>query len=121
METAEPERFCRHGINYTYDSEDETPNSEEHINFTTNKGDKFERVIRTGRWKKSEYGSDEEGIKSAQIWLTTGCSDGYRSTSWKKWVTVSDTQNLERMYHEYLDFLASKYPDDKDPIYYYHS
>ncbi len=120
MEIAEPERFCGSAVNYTYDSEDETPNSEEHINFTTNKGDTYERIMRTGRWKKSEYGSYDEGIKNAQIWLITGDSDGHKATMWKKWSTVSDSQNLERMYKEYLKYLASKYPDDVNPIYYHH-
>lgn len=117
----DPEKFCTSGVNYTCDSEDEIPNPSEHINFTTNKGDRYERVMRTGRWKKSEYGNDEEGVKTAQIWLITGSSDGYEHTSWMKWSTVSDSQKLERMYNEYLEYLASKYPDEKDPIYYYHN
>lgn len=89
----ETEKFCGSGVAYNHDSEGE--NSEdgtsEHIYFSTNKDNHFDRITRTGRWKIT-----------------------YSNSS-------SDEKELERMYNEYLDFLGSKYPDKKEPIYYHNN
>lgn len=116
------EKFCSHCLNYTNDSEEEKGSSE-HINFRTNKGNSFERITNTGRWKKSEYGSDEVGLTSAKAWTVSSYLNDNgnvtKNISWKNWSTVSDSDNLEKLYQEYLNFLANKYPDEKDPINYY--
>jgi hypothetical protein len=104
------ERFCKSGVYYTWDSEDE--NSEDgtsqHIYFLTDNGNHYDRITRTGRWKIVENCTTYSNPSPN----TTIISSSSKTTK------VSDSKNLDKMYNEYLNFLASKHPDKKDPIYY---
>lgn len=92
MEISEDEKFCSHIVSYNYDSEGENDEPDEygdmeseHIRLATNKGKRFTRITRTGRWKRQE----------------------------------SQSEMLEKLFLEYLSFLASKHPNEINPLYCY--
>ena len=88
-----------------YDDDDN-----EYITFTTNNGDTFTRIMSSDQWKIIDYNTEYKSSGNVTSWFFD-----------KKESKVDDSENLEKLYNEFLGHLADKYPDDKNPIYYHSS